>query len=96
MLLGTHLHLLVVGAGNPMVVPGMPWLGARHGESACCDLRDQHVSESFGTEGFYKYYLYIILLRAPISPAWPIRYVFFATKIFLETPSHLGRWGMYL
>jgi hypothetical protein len=51
-LVGTRLHLLVVGVGNPIAVPSMPWLGARRGESGSYDPHDLRILGSLGTEGF--------------------------------------------
>jgi hypothetical protein len=46
---GTHPHLHVVGARIRFAVPSLARLAAKRGESGSCDLRDQQVSESFGT-----------------------------------------------
>jgi hypothetical protein len=55
---GTHPHILVVGASNPIAVPCMGRLGVRRGEIRRLRYADQQLSGSLNTQGFSKYHLY--------------------------------------
>jgi hypothetical protein len=47
---GTHPHLLLVGAGNSIAVPSLARLGARRGEIRRLRSADQHVLGSLSTK----------------------------------------------
>jgi hypothetical protein len=49
---GSHPHLLVVGVGNPIAVPGLARLGARRSEIRRMRSTDQQLSGNLNVEGF--------------------------------------------
>jgi hypothetical protein len=49
---GTQPHLPVVGAYNPIAVPGLAQLGARRGVNRRMRSSDHHLSGSLSKEGF--------------------------------------------
>jgi hypothetical protein len=72
MSVGSHPHLLVVGAGNPIAVPSLTRLGATRSDYGSCDPRDQQMSKSPSWRAF----LIFICELSPRSPARLVRYYY--------------------
>jgi hypothetical protein len=90
---GTHHHLFVVGADNPIAVLCLARQGARRGEPKCQIPTITNYRESHVRRGFNKYFMYDNG-RAKISRSG--RSICFPRPETTKVPSHLGAWGLYL